>query len=158
MRYIFIVFLILAIITCGYLYHQIVQLSKQDTVVVFFIRNTPTDFLLVPVPKKTQKTATPQLAMDLLLQGPGPEEDLMPTIPLGTKLLKVETKDSIAIVNFSSDIKTRFIGGSQLEGHLVNAIVLTLLQFENINRVEILVEGERIESIGGHIFIDTYLP
>ncbi len=158
MRYVWIIALILAIITCCYLYYQVETLSRQNHVVVFFIRSTPTDFLLVPLVRTIHESATPQIAVELLLAGPTPEENLEPSVSPGTKLLNLKIEKKLATVDFSSEIKTNFIGGSQLEAQLVEAIVRTLLQFDTIDQVEILVEGKRIESIAGHVAIDRYLP
>ncbi|NMB38054.1 MAG: GerMN domain-containing protein [Firmicutes bacterium] len=158
MRYIWIIALILAIITCCYLYYQVKILSRLNQVVVFFIRSTPTDFLLVPVIRTINESATPKIALELLLEGPTPEENLNPSVSPGTKLLDLKIENRLATVDFSSEIKTNFVGGSQLEAQLVEAIVRTLLQFDTIDRVEILMEGNRIESIAGHVAIDRYLP
>jgi spore germination protein GerM len=40
-----------------------------------------------------------------------------------------------------------------MEAYLVEAIVQTLTEFPEIETVQILVNGESIESIGGHILI-----
>ena len=38
------------------------------------------------------------------------------------------------------------------------AIVSTLIQFPEIEKIEILIEGERVESIAGHVLIEYHLP
>ena len=70
-----------------------------------------------------------------------------------TKLLDLVVRDKLAVASFSSEIKDDFHGGSLIEAYLVEAIVNTLTEFPEIESVQILVEGEAVESIGGHIYI-----
>ncbi|MEW6230380.1 MAG: GerMN domain-containing protein, partial [Bacillota bacterium] len=48
-------------------------------------------------------------------------------------------------------------GGSRNEELLVWSIVNTLTEFPGIYRVQILVDGKKEESIGGHVGIDVPL-
>ncbi|MBE7037452.1 MAG: hypothetical protein E7404_00955 [Ruminococcaceae bacterium] len=76
----------------------------------------------------------------------GPENKaLLSTIPDGTKLLSIETKDSICFVNFSQDFVTKHNGGSAGEYLTVYSIVNSLTELENVEKVQFLVEGNKLE-------------
>jgi len=150
--------LIVTLIIAGYLGYRVYTLRSLDHLVVFFIRSTPTNFLLVPVLRAVPAPATPEKAVAQLLAGPTADEDLHPSIPQGTKLLDITVADRTATVNFSRELQDNFVGGSQLEAHMVEAIVNTLIQFPQIDQVAILIEGQVVESIAGHVSIDRLLP
>ncbi|MFY9390419.1 MAG: GerMN domain-containing protein, partial [Limnochordia bacterium] len=161
MKQVLALLLIVSLAFSGYLFYQLRIIEQKDHLVVYFVRSTPTNFLLVPVVRSCPRPATPEKALELLLEGPTPEEkdqDLWPSVSVGTKLLGLKISDGLASANFSKELQTNFVGGSQLEGHLVDAIVSTLIQFPEIEKIEILIEGERVESIAGHVLIEYHLP
>lgn len=83
----------------------------------------------------------------------GSNTNLARTIPPATTLrgLSVNT-NHIACVDFSSDLTRQHTGGSFAELLTIYSIVNSLtLNFEEIEKVQILVEGERVETIAGHI-------
>lgn len=71
--------------------------------------------------------------------------------PENTKVINVKVKDGLAEANFSKELLLRHIGGSSYELLLVGSIVNTLTEFPEIKQVQILVDGERIETINGHM-------
>ena len=159
MRYFLILLLIASLALSGYLAYQLYQLQQNDHVVVHFIRATPTNFLLVPVVRSVSAPASPEKALKQLLAGPtAAETELTPSVTSGTKLLGLTIENKTAIADFSKEIQTNFVGGSQLESHLVQAIAAALTQFPEIDRVRILIEGKPVESIAGHVYIDYDLP
>jgi germination protein M len=74
-------------------------------------------------------------------------------IPMGTKVLNLKVEKGIAYADFSKELKDNFDGGSTSEELLVNSIVQTLIQFKDVKRVQIMVEGKKIDSLGGHLDI-----
>ncbi|MCK9223196.1 MAG: GerMN domain-containing protein [Limnochordia bacterium] len=119
---------------------------------VYFIRATSTDFLLEPVVKQVpRQKCTPQTAMEELLKGPGSSKDLMPGVPKGTKLRRLYIEGDTAFVDLSEEIIRNFEGGARLEQMTLMSIVNTLTEFEQIKRVQLLVEGNVVETIGGHM-------
>lgn len=99
------------------------------------------------------KTSHPaQTAMELLIAGPK-KTALEPVIPVGTKLRSVSIKDHIAYVDFNDKLVKNNNGGSTSEILLVAAIVNTLTEFHDIQKVQILVEGKKIDTISGHMDI-----
>lgn len=89
-----------------------------------------------------------------LIQGPHPESNLLPTIPLGTILRDINIKeDGLCIVDFSSELIDNHLGGSAAEQLTVHSIVNTLTQFPTVDRVQFLVEGQYVDTIAGHVDI-----
>ncbi len=127
-------------------------------VTVYYGRTTLTDSYLVPV-RATVPAGTDAMrgALELLVRGPAPETGLERLIPEGTRVLGASTSGDLATADFSSEIRTRFPGGSRTEELLVWSIVNTLTEFPGIAKVQILVDGKREESIGGHVGIDAPL-
>lgn len=88
----------------------------------------------------------------------GPEGELNPTIPPGVKLrqLYIDGRGT-AYVDFTRDLQTKHPGGTGGELLTIYSIVDTLTaNFEEIQRVKILVEGSEILTLAGHI--DTRRP
>jgi spore germination protein GerM len=78
--------------------------------------------------------------------------------PKGARLLGATIRGGTLQLNFSSELTQNFEGGSDDEAALVNAITSTAGSFPNIERVQILVDGKPIESLGGHIDLSHALP
>ncbi|MBP2625766.1 MAG: Lipoprotein LpqB, GerMN protein [Firmicutes bacterium] len=93
-----------------------------------------------------------QTAIELLVAGTKNAE-LLSVMPVGTKLRHISVKDNIAYVDFNDKLIKNNTGGSASEMLLVAAIVNTLTEFHNIQRVQILVEGKKIDTISGHMDI-----
>ena len=72
------------------------------------------------------------------------------SIPTTVKLLEVEVADDTAYVNFARE---GLHGGSLQETFTINQIVTSLLELDNINKVQFLVDGKRAESLMGHITV-----
>ena len=92
-----------------------------------------------------------ELMIGELLKGPDSQE-LSPTIPEGTKLLSLEVKNKIALVDFSKEIQTNHSGGTAGESMTVYSIVNTLAQLPDIEAVQFLIEGKEQEAIWGHLY------
>jgi spore germination protein GerM len=84
------------------------------------------------------------------------EPGLTAIFPKGVKVLGVKVEGNLATVDFSKELTHKFVGGSTGEQMLVSALVNTMTEFPEIERVLITVEGERIETIAGHL--DTSEP
>ena len=84
------------------------------------------------------------------------EPGLTAIFPKGVKVLGVKVEGDLATVDFSRELTQKFIGGSTGEQMLISALVNTMTEFPEIERVLITVEGERIETIAGQL--DTSEP
>ncbi|SHK02941.1 Sporulation and spore germination [Anaerobranca californiensis DSM 14826] len=87
-----------------------------------------------------------------LMAGPK-SKGLIPTIPKEAQLISFEVVEGIAFINFSKEFQTKHPGGSAGELATLASIVYTLTELENIDKVQILVEGRRLETLAGHIYI-----
>lgn len=84
-----------------------------------------------------------------LLKGPG-DNKLVSPFPPGTCLLDINIKpNGNCVIDLSSHIKK--VRGAHGESLAVYSIVNTLSQFPSVDTVTFLVEGETVETIGGHL-------
>lgn len=125
------------------------------TIYLYLVQKDRRGFHLGKTPVTTQSEASLfDAAMDALLatnkQG-GLSAEL---IPEGTKLVSpVQVEHGTATVNLSHEFVDNFSGGSEQEAATVNSIVHTLVSNSGgkVHRVQILVEGKKVESLGGHL-------
>ncbi|ORX24550.1 sporulation protein [Thermoanaerobacterium sp. PSU-2] len=84
-----------------------------------------------------------------LMKGPK-DQYSKPIIPDNTKLLSVQLKDTTAYVNFSKDYTSSTSIDGTTAKYMVAALVNTLTGLPNVNSVQILVEGNKIDSLYGY--------
>lgn len=72
---------------------------------------------------------------------------LKPIIPAGTKILgmSINPENGLCKVDFSSEVNNK--ESEKEEENLIRGIVYTLTEFENIDKVQILVEGQEITNL-----------
>ncbi len=90
-------------------------------------------------------------ALEALLKGPNEDElrkSLMTLVPLGTKLLGVEVHGSTAYVNFNEAFMYNHYGIEGYAGQL-KQIVYTATSFPTVQDVQILINGQRHDYLGG---------
>ena len=90
-----------------------------------------------------------------LIKGPS-DSKLSAAIPEGTKLLNIETKDGICYVNFSSEFKTKISSGSSATTLALYAVVNSLCKLDNVECVQILVDGETGVEFGNYVLDIPY--
>lgn len=79
-------------------------------------------------------------------------------IPQGTKLNSVFVNGNILIVNLSKEYMDNLRGGVDAELLAIYSIVNSVLyNIENIDAVQLLVEGEKVPTLGGQIDIESPL-
>lgn len=78
-------------------------------------------------------------ALLALLEGPN-KEGLTTSINENTELLSLKIEDGVAKADFSSEIEPG--GGSAWVTSIRDQITKTLMQFDSVNKVKILIEGE----------------
>lgn len=83
-------------------------------------------------------------ALDLLFEGPPLESGLFSDLPRDIMLHGVEVKDGTAYVDISYD--SYLESTDSIFGDILKNIGLTLSQFEEIETVELLIDGEIINS------------
>ena len=107
---------------------------------------------LVPVQKTVKIGSDDKYTATLkaLLEGTK-EKGLATIVPKQAKIKSVKVQGDTAFVDFDDNLIKKFIGGSTGEEMLVGSIVNTLTEFEEIKKVQLLVEGKKIESLSGHL-------
>ncbi|MDD5018214.1 MAG: GerMN domain-containing protein [Eubacteriales bacterium] len=115
------------------------DIENASKIMLYFVNADET--VIVPVTKYVGGEADAFAAMNELLKGPG-DGGLKDLFPEGTELLSVEVDDAgIATVELSGDFTT-ISDDTQKEEMLKKCLILTLMQFDNIDVVRILVDGE----------------
>lgn len=112
---------------------------------------------LVPEKRKIpQTTSLARQAVIELIKGPENSASY-PTIPEGTQVNEVYITDDIVYIDLSEEIFKNHPGGSSGELMTVYSIVNTLTEIPPIKGVQILVEGNEMKSLVGHIDISMPL-
>lgn len=87
----------------------------------------------------------------------GPQSaDLRATIPEGTRLLGISIANGLCTVDFSKEFVDNHPGGSAGEIMTLTSILKTLQAFPSIEKVQILVEGQKGATLG-NILLDKPL-
>lgn len=90
----------------------------------------------------------PETVMDELIAGP--DTAGLSTVLSNLKVRSVAVREGIAYVDFSKD---NMNGGSLSETLLIEQTVSSLTALEDIGAVQFLVDGEKAESLMGHILV-----
>ncbi len=129
---------------------------SQDTVTVdlYFADDQAMEVLPerreVEVPSDPgQRPPIEELVVTELLKGPD-DPLLNRTFPHEAKLISVQITDGLALANFSKELVTKHWGGSTGEMMTILSLVNSLTCLPNIDRVQILVEGKKVETLAGH--------
>lgn len=114
------------------------------------------------IDRSIDKTNMPlTAAMGALLKGPDASESskgMVSLIPPGTRLLGASVKDRVATINLSEEFLYNSKGVEGYYGQLMQ-IVFTATAFSNIESVQFLVEGEKLDYLGSEgVFIGAPLP
>lgn len=152
----FIIMLIIFILVIFAVYYFINQsnlLVKEKEINLYFATG---DAMYLDIEKRTIKGRNLYLeAMSALIDGPQ-DPDLNKTIPDEVEVLDTNKNNNILEVNFNEKLIQNHWGGSTGERLTVYSIVNTLGEFEEIKQVRILIEGEEVETLVGHM--DLSLP
>ena len=111
--------------------------------VKLYFANADGDKLIAAYREKHYSTNTPleRFVVEELITGPsGQIEGLYPVINPETKIVNILTKDGICYVNLDSNFLT--VVNNVSTEVAVYAIVNSLVELDNINKVQILVNGE----------------
>lgn len=113
---------------------------------------------LVAVEKSIKDTDNKyQAAVEALMAGTE-KKGLANVFPKKAKLLQVTVSGKVAKVDFSRELQKNFVGGSTGEEMLVGSVVNTLTEFPEIQKVQILVDGQEVETLSGHMDLSRPLP
>jgi len=90
-----------------------------------------------------------------LIKGPS-QKGLSATLSADSKLISVQTKDSICFVNFSSDFVSKNTGGSTQEMGAIYSIVNSLTELDDVEKVQFLIDGKKTDSFGSFAFNEPF--
>jgi spore germination protein GerM len=134
---------------------EVKKLGEQKpkvTATLYFVKSLPTEFYLFPEERQVQGQKPAELmqaALQELIAGPK-TPGLQPVLPKDAKVLSVTTDKGLATVNFSAEI-TRMNVGSRGEALALAAIANTVTKIGIVDRVQVLVDGKKVETLGGHV-------
>lgn len=131
---------------------QLEGLREKESimVVLYFIEETGTESYLVPERRIIPYNGHPQLtAVQELINGPE-RQGLQEVFSKKTKVLKLEIKDGLAIIDLNKEA-TKLSRGAWGESLAVSALVNTLTKFPEVDQVRILIEGKEVETLSGHV-------
>ncbi len=89
--------------------------------------------------------------INALLAGPTGEElknGLLNTIPEGTRLISAHVQNGTAYLNFNQAFRFNALGAEGTVAQLLQ-IIYSSTEFPTVERVQFLVDGERIDYLGG---------
>lgn len=82
----------------------------------------------------------------------GPKsDDLTKTIPQGSQLLDYQLDNKLLILNFNQAFKDNHWGGSTGELMTIYSIVNSYTSLSDVESVKILLAGEEVETLAGHL-------
>ena len=90
-----------------------------------------------------------------LMKGPS-KDSLSPSIPAGTKLLGIETKDNVCFVNFSSEFVSKINSGSLATTMTLYSVVNSLCALDGVSSVQVLINGENGVEMGNFVLDIPY--
>ncbi len=127
---------------------------KEKKVVTLFFSEEEGEYLVGEkreIPKRDRVEEEARETIAELIRGP--QGAFIPTVPSRAKLLTLQIDaQGLAKVNFDQALSREHPGGSSAEMLTLYSIVNSLtLNFPQIKRVQILIDGKAAESIAGHI-------
>ncbi|MBB6052608.1 GerMN domain-containing protein [Armatimonas rosea] len=119
--------------------------EKKNTVTVYRIVDGPDGPVLRPETKEAVGDDFTRLAAAIASMAQGEN----PPLPKDTRLLRLKVTGDTALLDLSPELKENFSGGDRAELLVVNALVAVGAQLPGIKQVQIFVDGQAIESLGG---------
>lgn len=103
-----------------------------------------------------QSQTTEYQIVEQLITGPY-DSDLKACIPADTKIRDIKTEEGICYVNLSADFITKASQDERERLLAIYSIVNSLTELDSINKVQFLIEGEKVTGFQGHAdFSKTY--
>lgn len=123
---------------------------------LYFTNIDGTDFQIEDrVVEVNANQAREKTILEQLIAGPL-EKGYYPTVPADTKIRDVTTtKDGICYVNLSQDFLTKTTTANINDVVTVYSIVNSLCELEEVDKVQFLMEGEKIEDYKGVLDFST---
>lgn len=87
--------------------------------------------------------------VEQLITGPS-DDEMRAVLPADTKIKDIKTEEGICYVNFSGDFVSKLSGSAAQEKLTIYSIVNSLTELNTVNKVQFLVDGERMSEKKGH--------
>lgn len=133
------------VFTGGHLNLESVETFSRDASMVQLYFPSQTGRLLVPVTRTVFSNADVSTAVLELAKGPKSDSGLERALPEDCGVKNVTMKDGVVTINFSREFKEVMEttdGGDQA----IRAILFTCSQFPGVKKVEVQVEGQKLEK------------
>ena len=132
--------------------------TYTETVTLYFVSNSyimtgdETGEVMVSEQREIEydDTSLEEAVVRALMDGPEDSETMETLIPESVTLSSVEIEDGTAFVDFDRE---GLSGGSMQENFTIRQIVDSLIELSAVDRVQFLVDGQKDESLMGHIEI-----
>lgn len=122
--------------------------TQTATLNMYYSNSQGTGLIEVPV-RVTYDATIPleQLAMEQLIKGPDTIEgtnqnELLKTVPEGTKINKISVKENTCYLDLSSEFLGKISNIS--DDVAIYSVVNTLVELPNINKVQFSIDGEQV--------------
>lgn len=128
------------------------QPSGTNIVHAWYVR-PGSQSLFVEPERRTLATATVGVAKAALtetIEGSPRDPALRTLAPEGTRVLGVNRNDTVIVVDVSGDVD-RTGAGSAEETAFAQQLAHTVTQFDGVRSVRLLVEGQRVSDLWGHL-------
>ena len=95
-----------------------------------------------------KKEVLGNLIINELIKGPSIKSEVSPILPKDTRVLSFSIKDDVAIINLSKEAKIKM--NFAKEEACLKAITSSICQLEGINKINILIENQMVDSLGSN--------
>jgi len=137
---------------------QTPPVQTRDRAVYFTQIDKDGQILQSRVTRRIPVSDSPMMdALNALFAGPSSDEinrGILNLIPQNTRILSATVRGNTAYINFSEDFLFNTFGVEGCVAQL-RQIVWTVTEFQNVNDVQILVDGRRMDYLGEGIWIGS---
>lgn len=131
--------------------------TGETKLVSLFFADTAGNKLVVEEREIPKVTGIARMCMEELIKGPS-QAELKATLPASTQLLDINVRpDGLAIVDFSGSLIKDLPASATAEELAVYSIVNTLTQFPTVQKVEMRIDGKRVDTLLGHVKLNQEL-
>jgi len=137
---------------------QTPQVQTRDRAIYFTQVTNDGQILQTRTTRRVPLTETPlQDVLGVLLEGPSTDElnrNIINFIPENTRMLSATVRGNTAYINFNENFLFNRFG---VDGYVaqLRQIIWTVTEFQNINDVQILIDGRRMDYLGEGIWIGS---
>ena len=125
--------------------------GDTDITLTLYFATGDAEAMVAEVRTLTKAETSPvEQALAALIAGPQENGNLR-TLPEESVILSVSVQDGVAFVDLGQTTVDYHWGGSLGDRMSLDSIVYTLTELEGISSVQLLLEGEIVEAVFGHI-------